>query len=106
MQDPGEEGALRGMMQTHIVHYLQQPGQDSPRVATMRFGSTAKLLAKCKLKYYRISACNRPHQVTWDPAPGSAEVASGPLLSTPAESSDTSSQNPPKEAPCPAAATA
>ena len=24
---------------------------------TMRFGSTAKVLAKCKLKYYRISAC-------------------------------------------------
>ena len=25
---------------------------------TMRFGSTAKLLPECKLKYYRISACN------------------------------------------------
>ena len=24
---------------------------------TMRFGSTAKVLAKCKLKYYRISEC-------------------------------------------------
>ncbi len=23
----------------------------------MRFGSTAKLLAKCKLEYYRISEC-------------------------------------------------
>ena len=23
----------------------------------MRFGSTAKVLAKCKLKYYRISGC-------------------------------------------------
>ena len=23
----------------------------------MRFGSTAKVLAKCKLKYYRISEC-------------------------------------------------
>ena len=23
----------------------------------MRFGSTAKVLAKCKLKYYRISVC-------------------------------------------------
>ena len=24
---------------------------------TMRFGSTAKVLAECKLKYYRISEC-------------------------------------------------
>ena len=24
---------------------------------TMRFGSTAKVLLKCKLKYYRISEC-------------------------------------------------
>ena len=28
------------------------------RVRTMRFGSTAKVLLKCKLKYYRISECN------------------------------------------------
>ena len=26
---------------------------------TMRFGSTAKVLLKCKLKYYRISECAR-----------------------------------------------
>ena len=26
---------------------------------TMRFGSTAKVLLKCKLKYYRISECTR-----------------------------------------------
>ena len=26
-------------------------------VSTMRFGSTAKVLLKCKLKYYRISEC-------------------------------------------------
>ena len=25
---------------------------------TMRFGSTAKVLLKCKLKYYRISECS------------------------------------------------
>ena len=25
---------------------------------TMRFGSTAKVLLKCKLKYYRISECD------------------------------------------------
>ena len=30
---------------------LQRP------VGTMRFGSTAKVLLKCKLKYYRISEC-------------------------------------------------
>ena len=28
-------------------------------VRTMRFGSTAKVLLKCKLKYYRISECVR-----------------------------------------------
>ena len=27
---------------------------------TMRFGSTAKVLAKCMLKYYRISECRSP----------------------------------------------
>ena len=26
---------------------------------TMRFGSTAKVLLKCKLKYYRISECDQ-----------------------------------------------
>ena len=26
---------------------------------TMRFGSIAKVLAECKLKYYRISECSR-----------------------------------------------
>ena len=26
---------------------------------TMRFGSTAKVLAECELKYYRISECGR-----------------------------------------------
>ena len=30
---------------------------------TMRFGSTAKVLAKCKLKYYRISECAPPIDV-------------------------------------------
>ena len=28
---------------------------------TMRFGSTAKVLLKCKLKYYRISECHLRH---------------------------------------------
>ena len=36
----------------------------------MRFGSTAKVLAKCKLKYYRISECRvmingRDHSSEW-----------------------------------------
>ncbi len=30
---------------------------------TMRFGSTAKVLLKCKLKYYRISECVVPHHL-------------------------------------------
>ena len=29
----------------------------------MRFGSTAKVLLKCKLKYYRISECLSQHPV-------------------------------------------
>ena len=29
---------------------------------TLRFGSTAKVLLKCKLKYYRISECSVPAQ--------------------------------------------
>ena len=39
-----------------------------PRPCTMRFGSTAKALGKCKLKYYRRSECHalcipvQPHQ--------------------------------------------
>ena len=28
------------------------------RVRTIRFGSTAKVLAECKLKYYKISECS------------------------------------------------
>ena len=32
----------------------------------MRFGSTAKVLLKCKLKYYRISEC---HQSWWNTEP-------------------------------------
>ena len=45
---------------------------------TMRFGSTAKVLAKCKLKYYRISEPTRdPRGVptTWSPAICYAEVS-------------------------------
>ena len=34
---------------------------------TMRFGSTAKVLLKCKLKYYRISECGAPSSA--DPRP-------------------------------------
>ena len=32
--------------------------------ATMRFESTAKVLAKCKLEYYRISECARARSMT------------------------------------------
>ena len=31
---------------------------------TRRFGSTAKVLADCKLKYYRISECQAAHQLS------------------------------------------
>ena len=37
---------------------LKQAGREEGRgCCTMRFASTAKVLAKCKLKYYRISEC-------------------------------------------------
>ena len=42
-------------------------GEDTEQTArrvsccTMRFGSTAKVLLKCKLKYYRISECLQGH---------------------------------------------
>ena len=35
---------------------IEGPNQ-SEACHTMRFGSTAKVLAKCMLKYYRISEC-------------------------------------------------
>ena len=38
----GEEGGGEGLAGRH----------------TVRFGSTAKVLAKCRLKYYRISECH------------------------------------------------
>ena len=48
---------------------------------TMRFGSTAKVLANCKLEYYRISEC--PGTVTpgilllpWDPCGYRRDVVS------------------------------
>ena len=40
----------------------------------MRFGSTAKVLLKCKLKYYRISECARPLTQTTTPV---LQVVSG-----------------------------
>ena len=46
--------------QHHVIH-----------VHTMKFGSIAKVLLKCKLKYYRISECVQGHlQMSgevWDP---------------------------------------
>ena len=35
----------------------QDSGSDGEH--TMRFGSTAKVLLKCKLKYYKISECEQ-----------------------------------------------
>ena len=43
-------------------------GSDSsPLPCTMRFGSTAKVLLKCNLKYYRISECLGPSVVPQNP---------------------------------------
>ena len=41
---------------------------ESVACATMRFGSTAKVLAVCKLKYYRISECVLQVDVSWESA--------------------------------------
>ena len=43
----------------HDTHLLDIAGRTNVH-HTMRFGSTAKVLLKCKLKYYRISECTRP----------------------------------------------
>ncbi len=40
---------------SNLSVHVQQQGS-----CTMRFGSTAKVLLKCKLKYYRISECHVP----------------------------------------------
>ena len=42
---------------------------------TMRFGSTAKVLAKCKLKYYRISECGGCRLLHSPHLPGAAPAA-------------------------------
>ena len=39
------------------MHHHQALKQTPARRPTMRFGSTAKVLLKCKLKYYGISEC-------------------------------------------------
>ena len=43
---------------------FERPGVTMVHLHTMRFGSTAKVLLKCKLKYYRISECCS-HLLTW-----------------------------------------
>ena len=48
MHDTLQQGCL------HVDPVDPQAGM----LRTMRFGSTAKLLAECKLKYYRISECS------------------------------------------------
>ena len=49
----GQPQSCRTMLQLTICCSM------SMAKSTMRFGSTAKVLAKCKLKYYRISECKR-----------------------------------------------
>ena len=48
---PGQVAGQEVLCRTDDAH----PQQQAP--GTMRFGSTAKGLAECKLKYYRISEC-------------------------------------------------
>ena len=52
-------------MEAQAVCNLYTCGDAGP-YRTMRFGSTAKVLLKCKLKYYRISECVPPsHGLGW-----------------------------------------
>ena len=56
--EPWDEGG--GGVGGHFWSACRMIGYHLPALAgrsTMRFGSTAKVLLKCKLKYYRISEC-------------------------------------------------
>ena len=44
----------------HSFSSMKVCAEQQPPLCTMRFGSTAKVLLKCKLKYYRISECGGP----------------------------------------------
>ena len=46
-----------GSLQIALPITGSQPWRSQSDLHTMRFGSTAKVLPKCKLKYYRISEC-------------------------------------------------
>ena len=48
MRSLGRPGLIWAAEDVHVHH------------GTMRFGSTAKVLAECNLKYYRISECMAP----------------------------------------------
>ena len=62
------ESAATGSIQLHLSHVsgLQSVNCLPACPCTMRFGSTAKVLAKCMLKYYRISECPVPHVMLYD----------------------------------------
>ena len=65
----GGAGPLRGSLTNVLIKQLEYAPiglfpfmptsmlSFSNRLGTMTFGSSAKVLAKCKLKYYRISEC-------------------------------------------------
>ena len=51
---------IEACMMSHRQGRAEKVFRHGPRLSnvhTMRFGSTAKVLLKCKLKYYRISEC-------------------------------------------------
>ncbi len=51
----GLHGHGNALRQQNVQHSDTLPPEHQ---LTMRFGSTAEVLLKCKLKYYRISECN------------------------------------------------
>ena len=61
---PGRSAAqstiLSRLLEELIHHSKPEVKSSVHQHSTMRFGSTAKVLLKCKLKYYRISECTGP----------------------------------------------
>ncbi len=61
-RDIPEGGANLVDTQRELTNAQQDVRGYRASLRTMRFGSTAKVLAECKLKYYRISECLRVAQ--------------------------------------------
>ena len=97
---PGGMTTMQGMCRPILRRVLSTASSflSNLRHGTMRFGSTAKVLLKCKLKYYRISECMEPPQ---SQAPSSApSKASGYARPGPPPTSSPSSSSSPSSGGC------